>query len=164
MSRPRPTTDLCDELGSHAQVMAPGMLDFGGTPAFSGPVTTLQVHEDNGLVRAALEEPGDGRVLVVDGGASLAAALVGGNLGKLAEQHRWSGIVIWGAVRDVIELRRCHIGIRALAASPRKSGKSGTGRRDVAVAIGGVTIEPGQWLVADEDGIIVSNLGFPSQA
>src|ERR1700691_979799 len=128
-----PTADLCDELGAGAQVIAPGLIDFGGQIAFAGPITTLLVHEDNALVRTALEEPGGGRVLVIDGGASLRCALVGANLGKLAEQNHWSGIVVWGAVRDVAELRACRIGLRALAANPRKSEKRGVGARDVAV-------------------------------
>src|SRR6185437_15129448 len=92
------TADLCDELGGDAQVVAPGLIDFGGEVAFAGPVTTLQLYEDNALVRLALEDPGAGRVLVIDGRASLRCALVGGNLAKLAERNQWSGIVVWGAV------------------------------------------------------------------
>jgi regulator of ribonuclease activity A len=157
------TADLCDEYGSGVQVVSPALADFGAIPSFSGPVTTLQVHEDNALVRAALEEPGDGRVLVVDGAGSLRTALVGGNLGKLAETQRWSGIVVWGAVRDVAELRRCNIGLRALGATPRKSAKTGAGRRDVPVEFGGVTIRPGQWLAADADGIVVFAESLKSQ-
>ena len=137
-------------------VFTPGLLDFGGVPAFAGPVTTLQVHEDNALVRLSLSEPGAGRVLVIDGGASLRCALVGGNLGKLAERNQWSGIVIWGAVRDVAELRDCQVGVRALAANPRKSEKHGSGVRDVPVVVGGVTVSPGDWLAADADGVVVS--------
>jgi regulator of ribonuclease activity A len=157
MTTPTSTADLCDDLGADAQVIAPGLIDFGGQIAFAGPATTLLLYEDNALVRTALEEPGGGRVLVIDGGASVRCALVGGNLGKLAEQNHWSGIVVWGAVRDVAELRGCGIGLRALAANPRKSEKRGVGTRDVAVTIGGVTVNPGNWLVADADGILVTN-------
>src|SRR3954471_18687147 len=135
MSTFTPTADLCDELGKDAQVLTPGLIDFGGQPSFAGPVTTLQLHEDNALVRVVLGEPGAGRVLVIDGGASLRCALVGGQLGKLAERNQWSGIVVWGAVRDVSELRACRIGLRALAANPRKSEKLGSGARDVPVVI-----------------------------
>jgi regulator of ribonuclease activity A len=156
MTTPTPTADLCDDLGDDVRVLAPGFIDFGGRGAFSGPVTTLHLHEDNALVRVALGEAGAGRVLVIDGGASLRCALVGGNLGKLAEQNQWSGIVVWGAVRDVAELRDCGIGLRALAANPRKSEKRGSGTRDVPVVIGGVTVSPGDWLAADADGIVVS--------
>ena len=155
MSTLRPTADLCDEYGSDAQVITPGLMDFGGLCAFGGPITTLHLYEDNALVRVVLTDPGEGRVLVVDGGASLRCALVGGNLAKLAERNQWSGIVVWGAVRDVAELRQCRIGVRALAANPRKSEKSGRGQRDVPVVIGGVVVHPGYWLAADADGIIV---------
>ena len=151
-----PTADLCDERGDDIQVVAPGLIDFGGQVAFAGPVTTLQLHEDNALVRVVLGDPGAGRVLVIDGGASLRCALVGGNLGKLAEQNQWNGIVVWGAVRDVAELRECRIGLRALSANPRKSEKRGSGVRDVPVVIGGVTVNPGDWLAADADGVVVS--------
>jgi len=150
------TADLCDERGDDIQVVAPGLIDFGGQVAFAGPVTTLQLHEDNALVRVVLGDPGAGRVLVIDGGGSLHCALVGGNLGKLAEQNQWSGIVVWGAVRDVAELRECRIGLRALSANPRKSEKRGSGVRDVPVVIGGVTVNPGDWLAADADGVVVS--------
>jgi regulator of ribonuclease activity A len=119
-------------------------------------VTTLRVYEDNSLVREALSEPGDGRVLVIDGGASLRCALVGGNLAALAQRNQWSGIVVWGAVRDVSELRQCSVGLKALAANPRKAEKAGKGQRDVPVAFGGVTCRPGDWLAADGDGVIVS--------
>jgi regulator of ribonuclease activity A len=152
----RPTADLCDELGADAQVLTAGLIDFGGQTAFAGPVATLRLHEDNALVRLALETPGEGRVLVIDGGASLRCALVGGNLGKLAERNRWSGIIVWGAVRDVSELRECRIGVRALGANPRKSEKRGAGSREVPVVVGGATVNPGDWLAADADGIIVS--------
>jgi regulator of ribonuclease activity A len=152
----KPTTDLCDEHGDELQVLAPEFLDFGGAAAFSGLVATLQVHEDNALVRDVLSSPGGGRVLVVDGGRSLRCALVGGNLAKLAEQNEWSGIVVWGAVRDVLEIRQCRVGVRALAAHPRKSGKSGAGRRDVPLRIAGAVIRPGDWLAADADGIVVA--------
>jgi regulator of ribonuclease activity A len=152
----RPTADLCDQWGDQLRVLEPGLRDFGGRPAFSGPVTTLRVREDNALVRAALETEGMGRVLVIDGGGSLRTALVGGNLAQLAAANRWAGLIVWGAVRDVAELRQCEVGIRALASCPRKSAKAGRGERDVPVTIGGVVVAPGDWLVADEDGVVVA--------
>jgi regulator of ribonuclease activity A len=157
MSKPKPTADLCDEFGDEVRVLAPGFGDFGGEPAFAGTVVTLQVYEDNSLVRTVLDDPGNGRVLVIDGGGSLACALVGGNLAKLAERNQWSGIVVAGAVRDLQELRACRVGLRALAANPRKSRKAGVGTRGAAVEIGGVTIAPGSWIAADADGIIVAS-------
>lgn len=153
----KPTADLCDEYGDQVRVLAPALRDYGGVPAFSGPVTTLRVLDDNALVRAVLETPGDGRVLVIDGQASMRSALVGGNLGKLAEKNGWAGIVVWGTVRDSTELGACRIGLRALATQPRKSAKAGAGERDLEVVVAGVTVRPGDWLVADADGVIVAS-------
>jgi len=153
----KPTADLCDELGADVRVLEPGLWSYGGLAAFGGPVTTVRVYEDNALVRTALESPGGGRVLVVDGGGSVRTALVGGLLGKLAERNGWAGVVVWGAVRDSAELAACAVGIRARATSPRKSAKSGVGERDVPVTVAGVTIAPGEWLAADADGIVISS-------
>lgn len=153
----KPTADLCDEFGDRVRVLEPGLRDFGGVTVFSGHALTLRVFEDNALVRATLETPGEGRVLVVDGAASVRCALVGGQLGQLAERNRWAGVVVWGAVRDSEELRQCHVGIRALATNPRKSAKHGEGERNVPVTIAGVVIAPGDWLAADADGILVSD-------
>jgi regulator of ribonuclease activity A len=152
----RPTADLCDEFSDDVQVLEPSLRAYGGMTSFAGTVTTLKVFEDNALVRAALEARGEGQVLVVDGGASVRCALLGAKLGQLAERHRWTGVIVWGAVRDVEELRQCGVGICALASTPRKSAKKGTGERDVPVTIGGVTIQPGAWLAADADGIIIA--------
>lgn len=150
------TTDLCDAHGD-ARVVEPLFRDFGGETSFSGPVSTVRVLEDNVLVRAALEEPGQGRVLVVDGGGSVRTALLGDNLGALAVKNGWAGIVVNGAVRDARGLRALPAGIRALAACPRKSAKKGEGERDRPVTFGGVTFSPGDHLYADEDGIIVAS-------
>lgn len=152
----KPTTDLCDEHGDLVQVLAPGLTEFGGVTSFSGVVTTLQVSDDNTLVREALERTGAGRVLVVDGGRSVRCALLGGNLAKLAAANQWAGVVVWGAVRDLAEIQQCRVGVRALASCPRKSRKTGAGLRDVTVEIAGVTINAGDWLAADADGIIVA--------
>jgi regulator of ribonuclease activity A len=116
------TTDLSDA-HPQAQVCDPVFRDFGGRSAFHGPIQTLKIFEDNALVRATLETPGEGRVLVVDGGGSLRCALVGGNLGVLAVRNQWAGIVVNGCVRDLAELGAQALGIKALAAHPRKSEK-----------------------------------------
>lgn len=149
------TADLCDQGGDAFQVLPPGLLNLGGLAAFHGPVTTLRVHEDNALVRTTLSEPGDGRVLVIDGGGSVRTALVGGKLGQLAQDNGWSGVVVWGAVRDAVELADARVGIRALATCPKPPRKTGAGERDVAVVLGGVPISPGMWLAADADGVVV---------
>ncbi len=150
------TTDLSDAHPDDVRVVDPVFRDFGGIRAFSGPIATLKLFEDNSLVRESLEKPGQGRVLVVDGGGSLRCALVGGNLAALGENNGWSGIVVYGAVRDTRELAAAKVGVKALAPHPKKSDKNGIGQRDVAVTFAGVTFRPGEHLYADEDGILVS--------
>lgn len=155
------TTDLCDD---HPQLLEDGRLavlppvfhKFGQKNTFCGRVTTLKVFEDNALVRATLEAPGNGNVLVIDGGGSLRCALVGGQLALLAQDNGWSGIVVDGCVRDSDEINACDIGVRALAAHPRKSGKKGTGERNIRIAVCGVAVSPGDWLYADADGVLVA--------
>jgi len=152
----RAITDLCDAHPNDVRIVDPVFRDFGGLRAFGGPIVTLQLFEDNSLVRDALETPGKGRVLVVDGGGSLRCALLGGNLAAVAEKNGWSGVVVYGAVRDTRELAAAKVGVKALAPHPKKSNKRGLGDRDVIVTFAGVTFKPGEYLYADEDGIIVS--------
>lgn len=151
------TTDLYDA-HPEIQVCDPVLVDFGGRASFHGPIATLKVFEDNGPVRAALEAAGEGRVLVVDGGGSLRCALVGGLLGRLAVERGWAGIVVYGCVRDRTELAQCDLGIKALAAIPRKSEKGlHGGHLDRIVHFAGVSFRPGAWLYADADGVVVSD-------
>lgn len=153
------TADLCDRhealLGEQLRVVAPIFRSFGGQPKFSGSIVTLKLFEDNSLLRATLETQGHGKVIVVDGGGSLRCALLGDQLAALAEQHGWSGVVINGCIRDSVAINGTQLGVRALATHPQKSVKRGIGERDVAVSFGGVTFHPGEWLYADEDGILV---------
>ncbi len=153
------TCDLCDvHKGDHSgafRVMPPVFRDFGGRAKFSGPVVTVKCLEDNSLVKAALESPGNGQVLVVDGGGSLRHALVGGNIGAAAARNGWAGIVVNGAVRDVAELAACDVGIKALAAMPLPTDRRNQGLRDVPVTVQGVAVRPGEWLYADADGVVV---------
>ena len=155
------TTDLCDENpelldDGSLQVLPPRFRHFGMKTQFAGPAATLKVHEDNALVRAALETPGEGRVLVVDGGGSLRRALVGGQLGLLAQNNGWAGVLVDGCVRDSAELAQCGVGIMALATQPQRSARDGVGRRDVNVRIAGVAVRPGDWIYADADGVLVA--------
>ena len=155
------TCDLCDAnenliADGALAVLPPVFRSLGKRAAFAGQAATLKVFEDNVLVRAALEAAGDGRVLVVDGGASLRCALVGGNLGKLAEKNGWAGIVVNGCVRDADELDACDVGIRALALHPQRSVRKGVGDREIAVTIAGVTVRPGDWIYADADGVLAA--------
>ena len=152
----KPTADLCDDHGDAVQVLTGNFGSYGGVDTFRGPVSTLAVFEDNTLVRDALAEPGDGRVLVVAGGGSERCALIGGNLGVLAADNGWAGIVVDGCVRDAAELRASAVGIRARGTCPRRSVKKGAGDRDVRVTVDGVDLAPGMWLWADDDGIVAA--------
>ncbi|TSA87780.1 RraA family protein [Deinococcus detaillensis] len=149
------TADLCDAFPA-VQVSAPVWRDYGGLIRFSGRVMTLKVEEDNSLVRAELQTPGEGRVLVVDAGGSLNCALVGGQLAHLGVQNGWAGVVLHGCVRDTAELGGQKLGVKALGTHPRRSEKRGGGLRGGALEFAGLHIEPGDWLYADEDGLLVS--------
>ena len=154
------TCDLCDahrdDSSGAFRVLPPVFQAFGGRPKFAGAVSTVKCFEDNTLVKAALDTPGLGRVLVVDAGGSLRRAVVGGNLAAAAANNGWAGIVVDGCVRDVDELRACDVGIRALALMPMPPVKRSEGQRDVAVQVQGVWVRPGDWLYADADGIVVT--------
>jgi regulator of ribonuclease activity A len=148
------TADILDEHGDRADVCLIQFRSFG-TAAFSGPVATIDCHEDNVLVRRRAGEPGEGRVLVVDAGGSMRCALVGDSIATLALDNGWSGIVLNGCVRDSHELDRVGLGIKARGTNPRPSRKDGVGAVDVPVSFGGVTFEPGALLYADDDGVVL---------
>ncbi len=155
------TCDLCDAHEGDAsgafRVLPPVFRRFGADQAFCGPVHTVRAPEDNSRVREAVNSPGDGRVLVVDGDGSLRCALVGGNLAQAAARNGWAGLVVDGCVRDLAELRAAGIPVRALAAMPLRSVKRGEGQAGEPVHIQGVPVRPGDWLYADEDGIVVAD-------
>lgn len=150
------TSDLSDANEGKVSMAAPIFRSFGGKTAFCGPIATLKLFEDNGLVRAALESPGAGRVLVIDGGGSLRRALVGDQLAALGVKNGWNGIVVYGCIRDSRAIGAMDIGVFALATHPQKTQKKNQGDVDIPVTFGGVTFRPGEWLYADEDGVIVS--------
>jgi regulator of ribonuclease activity A len=153
------TCDLCDahknDTDGNFRVLPPVFHDYGKRLKFCGPVSTVKCFEDNSLVKAAVDSPGLGRVLVVDGGASLRRALVGGNLGAAAAKNGWAGVVVDGCVRDAAELAACDVGIRALALMPLPTEKRNEGQRDVPVQLQGVWVRTGDWLYADADGMVV---------
>lgn len=149
------TADLYDEHGEALQSCDLQLRHYGGRSAFSGALATIRCHEDNALVKATLAEPGDGRVLVVDGGGSLHTALMGDLIAASAVEQGWAGVVIHGAVRDTTVLRTLDLGIKALGSNPRKSAKTGAGEREVVVSFGGVDFVPGHTLVSDDDGVVV---------
>lgn len=150
------TTDLCDAHEARVRVLALPWLDCGGRTAFHGRVSTLKAFEDNSKVREAVAEPGHGRVLLVDGGGSMARAMLGDLLAAKAVENGWEGIVIVGAIRDSAAIAPMDLGVKALGRCPRMTDKRGEGLRDVPLEIAGVRVEPGFWLYADADGVIVS--------
>ena len=155
------TCDFCDahksDLSGRFRVLPPVFKDYGGVSRFCGEVYTVKCHEDNTPVKAAVESPGNGRVLVVDAGASLRRAMLGGNLAAAAARNGWAGVVVDGCVRDVAELRTAETGIRALANMPLPTDRKQPGMVQIAVLIQGVWIHPGNWLYADDDGMVVSD-------
>ncbi len=150
------TADLTDDHRDAVQVAEPIFRDFGGRTAFAGPAATVKTFEDNSLVRTALEEPGEGRVLIVEGGASLRCALLGDQLAELGHKNGWNGVIVHGCVRDTAILATIDLGVKALAPHPCKSEKKGRGERDVQVHFAGVIIGPGNYIYADTDGILIA--------
>lgn len=152
------TCDLCDTHKDDGaiRVLPPVFRSFGARVAFSGPVSTVRCFEDNSSVKAALDSAGRGRVLVVDGGASLRRALVGGNLAAAAARNGWAGLLVDGCVRDLAELAAAEVGILALASVPMPTLKRHLGETDVRVQVQGVWISPDDWLYADADGVVLA--------
>ena len=151
------TADLCDAHEQDLHVVQSMFHRYGRLAAFDGPIATVKCYEDNSKVREALSEPGEGRILVVDGGGSQRRALFGDLLGELAVRNGWKGIVINGCIRDSAAIDQLEIGVRALGTIPLKTHKRGDGQRDVSLSFAGVTFRPGEHLYADADGIVVAS-------
>jgi regulator of ribonuclease activity A len=152
----RATADLVDDIGPHVRSCDTQFRQFGGRAMFAGPIHTVRCFEDNALLKSVLSQPGNGGVLVIDGGASLHCALVGDVIAGLGQSNGWAGIIVNGAVRDAAALRTIDIGIKALGTNPRKSSKTGAGERDLEVEFGGITFAPGEVAYSDDDGIVVT--------
>jgi regulator of ribonuclease activity A len=155
------TADLCDNFSDELQIAQPLFQAYGGAPSFHGPAATVKVLEDNSLVREAFESPGLGRVLVVDGAGSLRCALVGDMLAKLAIDNGWAGAIVNAPIRDSKVIGQMPIGFRALGTCPLKSVKLGAGEKELPVKFAGVSIKPGDWVYADEDGIVIASRELP---
>ena len=149
------TADLVDGLGDDVRSCDLQLRQLGGRARFAGPVRTVQCLGDNALVKQVLSTPGDGAVLVVDGGGSLHSALVGDLIAGAAVTNGWSGLVLHGVVRDAVALAALPLGVKALGTNPRKSRNEAVGELDVPVGFGGVVFAPGEWVFSDEDGILV---------
>jgi regulator of ribonuclease activity A len=150
------TADLVDAHSDAVKSCEAQFRQYGGRVRFHGPIRTVKSTGDNALLKQTLSTAGDGAVLVVDGGGSLSSALVGDIMAGMGQKNGWAGLVIWGAVRDIVALGGLDIGIKALGSNPWRSSKNGTGQVDVPVSFGGVEFRPGNWLYSDEDGILVS--------
>ena len=155
------TPDLCDQYEASAevdlQVVAPLLSHYGGKQAFYGAISTVKCFEDNSLVAQQVKSPGLGRVLVVDGQASMRCSLLGDQLAAAALENGWAGIVINGCLRDVEIIAPMPIGVMAIASIPRKTVKAGKGSLDIPVSFAGTEFSPGYYLYVDQTGILVSN-------
>ncbi len=156
MSEPQYVTpDLCDEYPD-VEVVEPMFSNLGGRESFGGEIVTVKCFEDNSVVKQQVDEPGTGKVMVVDGGGSLRCALLGDMLAEKAAGNGWAGIIVYGCIRDIDIIAETPLGVQALATHPRKSIKKGIGELNVPVTFGGVTFRPGEFVYADNNGIIVS--------
>lgn len=149
------TPDLCDAYPDVA-VVEPIFANFGGRDSFGGQIVTVKCFEDNSVVKAQVEQPGKGKVMVVDGGGSLRRAMLGDMLAARAADNGWEGIIIYGCVRDVDVLADINLGVQALGSHPMKTEKRNIGDLNVEVTFGGVTFRPGEYVYADNNGIIVA--------
>lgn len=151
------TPDLCDEFADSISVVEPMFVNYGGRERFGGEIVTIKCFEDNSLVRELVAEDGSGKVLVVDAGGSMRRACLGDMLAEAACKNGWAGILMYGCIRDVDEIGELNLGVQALGSHPMKTEKKGLGERDVAVTFGGVTFQPGHYVYADNNGVIVSS-------
>lgn len=150
------TAGLADRFGSEVEAAEPILPSFGGLTRFYGAIVTLDVYEDSGLVQELLQESGEGKVLVVDGGGSIQRALVGQELAQLGKENGWQGLIVYGCVRHAARLSEMAIGIRALASSPLPPSDHGRGSRRKPVHFAGITFREGQYVYVDEDGILIA--------
>jgi regulator of ribonuclease activity A len=150
------TCDLCDAHPDKVRVVESMFANYGGRPVFSGQIVTVKCHEDNTVVKEQVGKPGQGKVMVVDGGGSKRCALLGDMLAAQAAQNGWEGIIIFGAIRDVDDVRKTDLGVQALGSIPLKSNRQGRGDLNIPVTFGGVTFREGEYIYADNNGIIVS--------
>ncbi len=150
------TPDLCDEYPELVQVVEPMFNNYGGRESFGGEIVTVKCFEDNSIVKEQVATPGSGKVMVVDGGASMRAALLGDMLAEKAAENGWEGIIVYGCIRDVDVIMETELGVQALSTHPKKTDKRGLGDLNVPVTFGGVTFKPGDFIYADNNGVIVS--------
>mgnify|MGYP001500642458 FL=1 len=150
------TSELCDIYADMIDVVEPMFMNFGGKSSFGGQITTIKCFENLGLIAETLQQPGLGKVLLVDGGGSLRRALIDSDIAQMAFENEWEGIIVYGSIREVDQLDDINIGIQSLASIPVGADDNRTGEVDVAVNFGGVTFLPDDHVYADSTGIILS--------
>ncbi len=156
------TCDLLDDNSDKAIGVVSPYIDgksfknYGGRTSFGGQAVTVKCFEDNSRVKELLATDGDGRVLVVDGGGSIRCALLGDMIAESAVKHGWAAVIVYGCVRDVDAMRQMELGVQALASIPQKSTRKGIGEVGVTLQFGGVTIRDGDYVYADNNGILVA--------
>lgn len=155
------TPDLCDQFETNndvkLRVLDPIFNNYGGRQQFFGQIVTIKCFEDNSVVKKLVDEPGAGRVIVMDGGASLRRAILGDMLAENAANNGWAGLIINGCIRDCEEIAAVDLGVKALNTHPMKTEKRGLGDLDIPVTFAGHTIQPGEWAYADNNGIVISS-------
>jgi regulator of ribonuclease activity A len=151
------TPDLCDAHEGHIDVIELPFRNYGGQTAFSGEIVTVKCFEDNSRVKELLNTPGAGRVLVVDGGGSLRKALLGDMIAESAVKNGWSGVVVYGAIRDVDAIAASDLGVQALGSTPLKTERKGLGEVGLPLRLAGIVVKPGAFLYADNNGVIVAD-------
>lgn len=157
------TPDLCDDNPELVRILEPMMVNFGGRESFGGEIVTIKCHEDNSLVKENAGKPGHGKVMVVDGGGSLRRALLGDMIAENAVKNGWEGFIIYGCVRDVDALVSMDLGVQALASIPLKTDKRGIGDLNVDVTFGGITFIAGEYVYADNNGVVVSSKSLSAE-
>ncbi len=151
------TPDLCDAYEGKIKVLEPIFNNYGAVKSFYGQVVTIKCFEDNSVVKELVATAGNGRVIVMDGGGSLRRAILGDMLAAKAAQNGWAGLVINGCIRDIDEIANTQLGVKALNVHPMKTEKRGIGDLNIPVQIAGQLIVPGQWVYADNNGVIVAD-------
>jgi len=149
------TCDISDLLHPDVQYLEPGYQSFGSKTSFSGRIQTVKCFEDNSLVREKVFSNGVGCVLVVDAGGSKHCAMLGDMLAAKAVENGWQGVIMFGLIRDSADINQMNIGVKSLGVFPLKSVKKGAGEADIELNFSGVTFTPGEYIYADEDGVIV---------
>ena len=150
------TADLCDLYSDNLMIMHQQFISYGKKQSFYGEINTIKCFNDNSKVREAVNTDGYNKVLVVDGNASMDCALLGDMLAEAAYKNNWSGIIVNGCIRDSDVIAGIDIGVFALSTKPIKSIKKGIGDANIDVSFMNITFKPGDFLYADQDGIIIS--------